>query len=146
MFPATTYASKDTPKEKRRRVPSYDKSIQGHPRRKEGEERKERERKREGEKGRGEKRKKASVPSYEQSSRDTPQKESGDPEYSIQESTKKQKKKKGEGEGGGLSSRQVPMNLKLALTALVTLCPAKVAGCFDRCGHGKACANLEFQR
>ena len=34
MFPATTHASKDTPKEERRRVPSYDKSIQGHPRRK----------------------------------------------------------------------------------------------------------------
>ena len=102
MFPATTYASKDTPKEKRRRAPSYDKSIQGHPRRKEGEERKERERKREGEKGRGEKRKKASVLSYEQSSRDTPQKERCDPEYSIQESTKKQRKKGGgEGEGGG---------------------------------------------
>ena len=96
MFPATRYASKDTPKEKRRRVPSYDKSIQGHPRRKEGEERKERERKRE-----GEKRKKAGVPSYEQSSRDTPQKERGDPEYSIQESAKKQRKKGGgEGEGG----------------------------------------------
>ena len=52
MFPATTQASKDTPKE-RRRVPSYDKS----PRRKEGGEDREKERKREGEKGRGEKRK-----------------------------------------------------------------------------------------
>ena len=60
VFPATTHASKDTPKEERRRVPSYDESIQGHPRRKEGEERKEgkRERKREGEKGRREKKKK----------------------------------------------------------------------------------------
>ena len=32
MFPATTQASKDTPKEERKRVPSYDESIQGHPR------------------------------------------------------------------------------------------------------------------
>ena len=38
------------------------------------------------------------------------------------------------------------MNLKLALTAVVTLCPAEMAGCFDRCGHVKAQANLEFQR
>ena len=60
MFPATTQASKDTPKEERRRVPSYDESIQGHPRRKEGEERKER--KREGEKGRGENRKRQVFP------------------------------------------------------------------------------------
>ena len=57
VFPATTRASKDTPKEERRRVPSYDKSIQGHPRRKEVGEGKEKGRKREGEKGRGEKRK-----------------------------------------------------------------------------------------
>ena len=42
MFPATTQASKDTPKEERRRVPSYDESIQGHPNKKEGKERKER--------------------------------------------------------------------------------------------------------
>ena len=162
MFPATTQASKDTPKEERRRVPSYDESIQGHPRKKEGEERKERkkerkterkkerkkdrkterkkERKREGEKGRGEKMKKAGVPSYEQSSRDTPKKERGDPEYSIQENPRKQRKKGGgKGKEGGLSSRQVPMNLKLALTAMVmvTLCLAKMAGCFDRCGHVK---------
>ena len=47
---------------------------------------------------------KAGVPSYEQSSRDTPKKERGDPEYSIQESPKKQRKKGGgKGEGGGLS-------------------------------------------
>ena len=62
MFPATTQASKDTPKEERRRVPSYDKSIQGHPRRKEGGEEREKERKREGEKGRGEKRKRQVFP------------------------------------------------------------------------------------
>ena len=41
MFPATTQASKDAPKEERRRVPSYDESIQGHPNKKEGKERKE---------------------------------------------------------------------------------------------------------
>ena len=44
--------------------------------------------------------------------------------------------------GGGstekLRLQQVPMNLKLALTALVTLCLAEMAGCFDRCGHVKA--------
>ena len=37
-----------------------------------------------------------------------------------------------------LRLQQVPMNLKLALTAVVTLCPAETAGCFDRCGHVKA--------
>ena len=36
----------DAPKEERRRIPSYDESIQGHPRKKEGEER--RKRKKEG--------------------------------------------------------------------------------------------------
>ena len=97
------------------------------------ERRKEREREREGEE------RKEVVPSYEQSSRDTPKKERGDPEYSIQENPRKQRKKgEGKGEEGGLSSRQVPMNLKFALTAVVTLCPAETAGCFDRCGHVKA--------
>ena len=49
------------------------------------------------------------------------------------------KERKGEGRGRrGLSSPQVPMDLKLALTAVVTLCPAETAGCFDRCGHVKA--------
>ena len=95
VFPATTRASKDTPKEERRRVPSYDKSIQGHPRRKEGGEGKEKERKREGEKGRGEK---GRCSQHEESSRDTPKKERGDPEYYIQENPKKQGKK-GEGRG-----------------------------------------------
>ena len=95
------------------------------------ERKKERERK-----GEERKRKKAGVPSYEQASRDTPKKERGDPEYSIQENPRKQRKKGGgKGEEGGLSSPQVPTNLKNTLTAVVTLCPAKVAGCFDRCGH-----------
>ena len=131
MFPATTKAPKDTPKEERRRVPSYDESIQGHPRKKEGEERKERKKERGRERERRE-RKKAGVPSYEQSSRDTPKKERGDPEYSIQENPRKQRKK------GGGNFRRVPTNLKSTLTAVVTLWPAKVAGCFDRCGHVKA--------
>ena len=108
MFPATTHASKDTPKEERRRVPSYDKSIQGHPRRKEGEERKERKKERGRERERREK-KKAGVPSYEQSSKDTPKKERGSIPF---RKTPKSKERKGEGRGrGGLSSRQVPMNL-----------------------------------
>ena len=34
------------------------------------------------------------------------------------------------------------MNLEIALTALVTLCRAKMAGCFGRCGHLKACAKM----
>ena len=37
-----------------------------------------------------------------------------------------------------LRLQQVPMDLKLALTAVVTLCLAEMAGCFDRCGHVKA--------
>ena len=70
---------------KRGRAPSYDKSIQGHPRKKEGGEKgrerkrereregeREREREREGREGRGKKGKWTGVPSYERSSRDTP--------------------------------------------------------------------------
>ena len=138
MFPATTHASKDSPKEERRRVPSYDKSIRGHPRRKEGEERKERKKERKKERQRGREggreggrergrererreKEKAGVPSYEQSSRDTPKKERGDPEYSIQENTKKQRKKGGgKGKEGGLSSQQVPMNLEQTSVAATT--------------------------
>ena len=60
MFPATTQASKDTPR-KEERVPSYGESIQGHPSKKEGE-RKERG---------GKKRKRTGVPSYGPASRDT---------------------------------------------------------------------------
>ena len=102
MFPATTQASRDTPKEERTRVPSYDESIQGHPRKREkrgkreGKKERGREREREGEE------RKEGVPSYEQSSRDTPKKERGDPEYSIQENPKsKQRKGKGRGRRGG---------------------------------------------
>ena len=97
------------------RVPSYDKSIQGHPRRKEGEERKKERKKERGRERERREKKKAGVPSYEKSSSDTPKKERGDPEYSIQEKTKKQSKK-----GGGLSSRQVPMNLEQTSAAAAT--------------------------
>ena len=57
MFPATTQASRDTPKEERKRVPSYDESIQGHPRKRE------KRGKREGkkERGRGRERKERKV-------------------------------------------------------------------------------------
>ena len=74
------------------------KSIQGHPRREEGERegKKERETERKGEERN---KKKAGVPSYEQASRDTPKKERGDPECCIQESPRKQRKKGGR-EGG----------------------------------------------
>ena len=108
VLPATTHASRDTPK---RRAPSYDEASRDTHGRGRREER-EKERKREGEKGRG----KEGVPSYEQSSRDTPKKERGDPEYCIQENPRKQRKNGGgKGEKGGLSARQVPMDLKLAL-------------------------------
>ena len=63
VFSASTQASKETPKEERRRVPSCDESIQEHPNKK-GKKRKE---KREREK----KRKRTAVPSCAQASRDT---------------------------------------------------------------------------
>ena len=85
--------------------------------REEGEERKERRKERERARGRG----KEGVPSYEQSSRDTPKKERGDPEYCIQENPRKQRKKgEGKGEKGGLSARQVPMDLEQTLVAATT--------------------------
>ena len=97
------------------------------------ERRKEREREREGEE------RKEGVPSYEQSPRDTPKKERGDPEYSIQENTRKQRKKgEGKGEEGGTKLATGSNEPQNTLTALVTLCPAEMAGCFDRCGHVKA--------
>ena len=95
-------------------VPSYDACVQGHEGfpamtkasrdtqggRKVKRGKKERKKERGRERERREK-KKAGVPSYEQSSRDTPKKERGDPEYSIQENTKKQRKKGGgKGKGG----------------------------------------------
>ena len=85
------------------------------PRARKREGKKERERERRGEE------RKEGVPSYEQSSRDTPKEI-----LSIMfKKTPESKERKGEGRGRrGLSSPQVPMNLKLALTAVVTLCPA----------------------
>ena len=77
VFPATTRASKDTPKEERRRVPSYDKSIQGHPRRKEGGEGKEKEKKERGRERERKEKERAGVPSYEESSQGTHQRRKG---------------------------------------------------------------------
>ena len=94
--------------EKKRRVPSYDESFQGHPsekERKKGEEKKERKREREREREREEreKRKKkeeeeGGVPSYETSVQGHT-KESGVPECCIQEYPKRQRKKRKEGTG-----------------------------------------------
>ena len=84
MFPATTHASKDTPKEERRRFPAMTKGG-----------RKEREKERKKERGRERERrekKRQVFPSYEQASRDTPKKERGDPECCIQETPRKQRK------------------------------------------------------
>ena len=83
-FPDMTKASRDT---------------QGGRKVKRGKKERKKERGRERERREKEK---AGVPSYEQSSRDTPKKETGDPEHSIQENTKKQRKKGGgKGNGGG---------------------------------------------
>ena len=45
--------------------------------------------------------------------------------------------RKGKGEKGAKvpTGANEPQN---TLTAVVTLCPAEAAGCFDRCGHVKA--------
>ena len=110
MFPATTQASKNTPKEERRRVPSYDESIQGHPIKKEGRERKGRRKEKE------KRRKRTGVPSYAQASRDTPMRER---EYYIQEVTKRGREE-GRGGGRGLRSRQTPTSLEKALVAVTT--------------------------
>ena len=61
------------------RAPSYDESIQGHPRKKEGEERKERERER----------------ALRAPVRDTPVRERGVPEYYIQEHPKREGRREG---------------------------------------------------
>ena len=133
VFPATAQASKDTPKG---RAPSYDESIQGRPRKrvKRG--------KREGKKERGregERRERKVFPATNNRA-GTHQRRKGEILSISFRKTPKSKERKGGGKGeeGGLSSPQVPMNLKLALTAMVTFCPAEMAGCFDRCGHVKA--------
>ena len=118
MFPATTHASKDTPKKERRRVPSYDKSIQGHPRRKEGEERKER-KQREEEKGRGEKSKKQVFPATNKRP-GTHQRKKGVILSLPGKPQKARKERGGKGKEGGLSSRQVPMNLEQISVAVTT--------------------------
>ena len=86
-----------------------------HPSRK-GERARERERERERERKRG-------APSYE---------------TSVQGHTKEERGAEKEESTEILRLQQVPLDLKLALTAVVTLCPAEMAGCFDRCGHVQA--------
>ena len=120
MFPATTQASKDTPKEERKRVPSYDKSIQGHPRRKVKRGKKERKKERKRER-KGDERKEKGIPATNSRPGTHQRKKEGDPEYSIQEAPKsKERKGGGKGKGGGLSSRQVPMNLEQTSVAATT--------------------------
>ena len=117
-----TQASKDTPKEERKRVPSYDKSIHGHPRRKEvkrgrKERKKERERERKGE----ERKEKRQVFPATNSRPGTHQRKKGVILSSPFRKAPKSKERKGEGRGrGGLSSRQVPMNLEQTSVAATT--------------------------
>ena len=105
MFSATTQASKDTPKEEQRRVPSYDKSIQGHPRRKEGGEEREKERKKERKKERERERKgeeKRQVFPATNNRPGTHQRKKGVILSLPFRKTPKSKERKGrEGEGGG---------------------------------------------
>ena len=84
-------------------------------------------------------------PATTQASKDTPvkkrrERERGAPSYetSVQGHTKEERGAEKEESTEILRLQQVPMDLKLALTALVTLCLAEMAGCFDRCGHVKA--------
>ena len=87
-------------KEKKRKEKKRKEKKRKKERTKERKKERTKERKRGRERERREK-KRAGVPSYEQSSRGTPKKERGDPEYSIQENTKKQRKKRGgKGKGG----------------------------------------------
>ena len=111
MFPATTQASRDTPKEERKRVPSYDESIQGHPRKRE------KRGKREGKKERGRERERRERKVFPATNNrpGTHQRKRGEilsiPFRKTPES--KERKGKGRGRRGGLSSRQVPMNFKI---------------------------------
>ena len=68
------------------------------------------------------------------------ERERGAPIYetSVQGHTKEERGAEKEESTEILRLQQVPMDLKLALTAVVTLCLAEMAGCFDRCGHVKA--------
>ena len=113
MLPATSPASKDTPNEKRKETmvfPATTQASKDTPVKKRRESERERERKR-------------GAPSYE---------------TSVQGHTKEERGAEKEESTEILRLQQVPMDLKLALTAVVTLCPAEMAGCFDRCGHVKA--------
>ena len=118
MFPATTQASRDTPNEERKRVPSYDESIQGHPRKRE------KRGKREGKKERGRERERRERKVFP-ATNDRPgthQRKRGEilsiPFRETPES--KERKGKGRGRRGGLSSRQTPMSLEQALVAATT--------------------------
>ena len=84
-------------------------------------------------------------PATTQASKDTPvkkrrERERGAPSYetSVQGHTKEERGAEKEESTEILRLQQVAMDLKLALTAVVTLCPAEMAGCFDRCGHVEA--------
>ena len=68
------------------------------------------------------------------------ERERGAPSYetSVQGHTKEEQGAEKEESTEILRLQQVPMDLKLALTAVVTLCPAETAGCLDRCGHVRA--------
>ena len=117
MFPATTQASRDTPKEERKRVPSYDESIQGHPRKraKRG--------KREGKKERGRERERRERKVFPATNNrpGTHQRKKGVILSLPFRKTPKSKERKGrEGEAGGLSSQQVPMNLEQTSVAATT--------------------------
>ena len=111
-------------RESERGAPSYEPSVQGHTKR--------------------EKERDDGVPSYHSSVQGhTRQEKERERERCSQLRNKRpgtHQRGAGSREGGiiTLRSRQVPMNLKPALTAVVTLCPAKMAGCFDRYGHVKA--------
>ena len=113
VLPATSPASKDTPNEKRNETmvfPATTQASKDTPVKKRRESERERERERE------------VLPATKQASRDTPRR-SGE-----------RRRRKTE----ILRLQQVAMDLKLALTAVVTLCPAEMAGCFGRCGHVQA--------
>ena len=135
MFPATTQASRDTPKEERKRVPSYDESIQGHPRKRE------KRGKREGKKERGRERERRERKVFPATNNrpGTHQRKRGEILSIPFRKTPESKERKGKGRGRRgtklATGSNEPQN---ALTAVVTLCPAETAGCLDRCGHVRA--------
>ena len=94
--------------------------MQGHPRRKEGGEEREKERKREGEKGRGEKRKRQVFPATNNRPGTHLRKKGVILSLPFRKTPKSKERKGREGEAGGLSSRQVPMNLEQTSAAAAT--------------------------